>query len=152
MCTVIPTDFTNPAETPLQFAAFNDALSCVEICAKGPEPAGSTPVFVVDPTVGGKLAHENLYEQMKAQPTCCHFVVREAVNYVCCLQAMMLWLLMEEDRSVCIYVVDPNFNRPAGWSYRYFWRHQAKNNKLGMSIDHVTIIAREAAKICDVVF
>ena len=62
----------------------------------------------------------------------------------------MHWFLTENDVCVQIYLVDDKFNRPKHWSYRYFWRLQAKGNAGGLSVNHVGAIADEAARICNV--
>lgn len=151
MCTVIPTDFAKPHEMPMSYSAFNDILSCVQICSKAPDSQGIQ--FIRPATAPAtEPAYQYIYKELTKHPQHCHFVVEDSAYYVSCLQAMMLWCLMEEERAICIYIVDPTFNRPAGWSYRYFWRHQAKCHKIGMSIEHVGIIAKEAATVCNVKF
>lgn len=153
MCTVIPTDHLKPEETPIRYPVFNNLLSCVEICSKIPEVEGQS-VVKIDPAANpaGTTHYTYIYDAMKNAPDCCHFYIENTQWYVCALQAMMLWCLREEERSVWIYIVDGTFNRPAGWSYRYFWRHQARVNKAGLSINHVGVLADEAAKICQQIF
>ena len=153
-CTVIPSDLGDVHNIPIRYSTFNNLLSCVEICGQGPTTPGLQVHHIDLPTSKSGLGpadrtfYQKIYEAMKANPNCCHFLVANSALFVACIQAMMLWCLYEEERAVSIYIVDPEFNRPAGWSYRYFWRHQAKSHKGGLSINHVGIIAQEAARIC----
>ena len=164
-CTVIPSDFRDLHNTPLRYPSFSNVLSCIQICGQAPPtPEIQTHLIAFDATESARmvapghlgapgrkrekssiLPFEAIYNDMKATTGTCDFVVTNSLLYVSAIQAMMLWCLNEEDRSVTIHIVDPSFNRPAGWSYRYFWRHQAKTHKGGLSINHVGVIANDQA-------
>lgn len=151
-CTMIPSDFRDLQNTPLKYPSFSNILSCVQMCGQAPTtPELEAHIIPFDNQNWSgktgkrrgdkKLPFEVIYNDMKATSGTCNFIVLDSKLYVPAVQAMMLWCLNEEDRSVTIHVVDPAFNRPAGWSYRYFWRHQAKTHKGGLSVNHVSVIA-----------
>ena len=98
----------------------------------------------------GIKSYQDLYNQLSAITTS-NVIINSATVFVCCIQALMKWCLTEKTHPLCIYLVDENFARPHGWSYRYFWRQQAKEND-GLTIKEVGILSREAADICSVLF
>ena len=155
-CTVIPSDFRDLHNTPLKYPSFSNILSCIQICGQTPtNPDVQYHTIAIDfkkevtkgtstKTTGKDtlMPFEMIYNDMKTTSGTCDFVLVDSLLYVSAVQAMMLWCLNEEDRSVTIHIVDNKFNRPAGWSYRYFWRHQSKTHKGGLSINHVAVIAK----------
>lgn len=150
MCTVIPCDVKSLNRITLSHDAFVSVLECIYICASKPNSPVCTEIDMTKRT-GDPVNY--IYETiLGADPAVEHFTLKGSQYYVAALQAVMKWCLMRHMRTVRIYIIDENFRRPEKWSYRYFWRYQARGHNLGLSMDYVGIIADEAARICNVVF
>ena len=150
MCTVIPCDIKSLSRITLSEPAFLGVLEGVTVCASKPTNKVCTEIDMSKAT-GDPVNH--IYETLlTADPAVNNFTLKGSQYYVASLQANMKWCLMQHNRKICIYIIDEKFRRPEKWSYRYFWRYQARGHKVGLSMDHVGIITDETARICNVRF
>lgn len=152
-CTAIPDDGKSLHTTPLPEAVFREVLSAIQICAKAPEGLDAGAVVLIDVTTydssRGEAPHMFLSRIMQLHPEANCFHVQGKEWFVAGLQALMLRCQRLEPNA-CLYVIDENFIRPAQWSYRYFWRYQAKHSPSGLSVADVGVLAREMTRMCDV--
>lgn len=139
----------------LPYATIASLLQCICVCATiddVPQYGGGYHEIDAAASVGNQfLLYDDLKNGAGASRNSDVIVLQNAEgHFVCALLTLMLWCLLNEERSLSFYLVEKDFQRLQGWSYRYLWRQLAADNE-GLSMDMVIAMTENIHALCGAV-